>query len=138
MVGDGDWFGWRRLVAFEKSLMNLRWFKKRSNVTRDFTVCMRCREVSSSVIRYSKRERERKRREAAPRKERRKKRLKTATKTETSLTSRCERSVETEEGVKRWWRRQLKGDGDGGVEARWVESGRKRSSCGSGVVVVHG
>lgn len=23
MVGDGDWFGWRRLAAFEKSLMNL-------------------------------------------------------------------------------------------------------------------
>lgn len=72
------------------------------------------------MIRYSsKRERrleKERERETAPRKERWKKRLKTATKTETSLTSRCERSVETEEGVKRWWRRQLKGDGDGGVE----------------------
>lgn len=90
------------------------------------------------MIRYSSKRERRLEREAAPRKERWKKRLKTATKTETSLTSRCERSVETEEGVKRWWRRQLKGDGDGGVEARWVECGKERSSCGSEVVVAHG
>lgn len=68
------------------------------------------------MIRYSSKRERRPEREAAPRKERWKKRLKTATKTETSL-SRCERSVETEEGVKRWWRRRLKGDGDGGVKA---------------------
>lgn len=90
------------------------------------------------MIRYSSKRERRLEREAAPGKERWKKRLKTATKTETSLTSRCERSVETEEGVKRWWRRQLKGDGDGGVEARWVERGKERSSCGSEVVVAHG
>jgi len=70
---------------------------------------------SSSVIRYSSKREKKLEREIALRKERRKKRLKTATKTETSLTSRCEQSVETEEGVKRWWRRQLKGDGVGGV-----------------------
>lgn len=92
-----------------------------------------------SVIRYSFKRERRLEKEVSPRKERQKKRLKTATKTKTSLTSRCERSVETEEGIKRWWRRQLKGDGVGGVEVevRWAESGRERSSCGGEVVVAH-
>jgi len=61
-------------------------------------------------------------------------------KTDLADECRCERSVETEEGVKRWWRKQLKGDGvgGGGRRVRWAKSERERSSCGGEVVVVHG
>lgn len=120
MVGDGGWFGWWRLAAFEKSLMNLPVVQEA--VPMLLRILRYARAAGKLAcrwfdIRLKEREGWRKReRETASRKERWKKRLKTATKTETSLTSRCERSVETEEGVKRWWRRQLKGDGDGGVE----------------------
>lgn len=87
---------------------------------------MRRWEVSSSVIRYSsKRERRleggreggggRGKEREKPLRERSDGKKETKNQDETSLTSRCERSVETEEDVKRWWRRQLKGDGDGRV-----------------------